>query len=207
MVGFARAHHPSNCLILNNRNRFGDGNVAAAATAQAKSFTTFCMVGNDDTIDSIGCGTDDRSDCVQRQEQQKPKHQHRLQSQRCIISDKTEPNSCRNRRHRRCHRANVQIDQCNGGSRRRSSGMWCRVQATVNSCNLSVSLIFCAAISLLLLNIDVIKAEPQQQQQQQQQITTAAEEQCEPKVLEETPPDPVSWKLLQSMVIFYFSFQ
>lgn len=183
MVGFAKAHHPSNCLTINNRNRFGDGNVA---TTEEESFSSF-DIDTDDTIDSTGCEEDDRSNFMQRQQQQ----QHR-QSRRCRIDDKSEPSSCCRNRRRHCHHANVQIYQNNGGFRKKSSGVWCRVQATVNSCNLSVSLIFCAAISLLLLNIDVIKAEPQQQHQQDQ-ITKSIEQQCEPKVLEETPPDPVSW--------------
>lgn len=176
MVDFAKAHHPSNCLTLNNRNRFGDGSVAA----QTKDIPSHSIGHDNIIIDSVGWNENDRSNC---------KRLHG-RPRRCIINDNIEPYNCR--------RANVPFYQCNGGSRKKISqdaGWWFRIRTTVNSSNLSVSIIFCAAISLLLLNIDVIKAEPQQ----------TTEQQCEPKVFEETPADPVS--IQQSMVIFYFSFQ
>lgn len=169
MVGFAKAHHPSNCLPLNNRNRIGDdGNVAA----NAKEFTTFSTV-NGSIIDSTSDDGDDsgQSNCERWLWQKR-------RSRRCIINDNNivESNNCR--------RVNVRIYH---GNRKKTvqdarNGMWFRVRTImVNSCNLSVSVVFCAAISLLLLNIDVINAEPQQ----------TTEQQCEPKVLDENPPDPV----------------
>lgn len=167
MVDFAKAHHPSNCLALNNRNRFGDGN----AKAKTKNFTNFCTGFHRKDIDSIGCDDDgyNKRQCHRRQ------HQH--QPTRCTINGNTVPNDYR--------RVNVQIYHGNSNRKKTiqdATGMWNRARTNVvNSCNLSVSVIFCAAISLLLLNIDVIKAEPQQ----------TTEQQCEPKVLEETPPDPV----------------
>lgn len=190
MVDFAKAHHPSNCLALNNRNRFGDG--ATTATAKTKDFARFCTDTNNvrdggggmgtgtstsndknNGIDSIGCdegGGGGQSNC---------KWQHRRTSRRCTINGNAVLNDYR--------RVNVQIDHGNSIRKKAiqdGAGMWRhRVRTIVaNSCNLSVSVILCAAISLLLLNIDVIKAEPQQ----------TTEQQCEPKVLEETPPDPVS---------------
>lgn len=78
------------------------------------------------------------------------------------------------------HRANVRGHCDATRNKKKRAQLWFR--AADSSCNLSVSLVFCAAISLLLLNIDVITAEPQH----------IAEQQCEPKVLEEMPPDPVS---------------
>lgn len=193
MVDFAKAHHPSNCLALNNRNRFGDG---GNATAKTKDFAHFCT-GPHSNIDSIGCDDEDddgggggcdgggggvggrSSNCKWQ----------RRRPRRCINGD-TVPNDNR--------RVNVQIYHGNRNRKKTiqdAAGMWNRARTVVvNSCNLSVSVIFCAAISLLLLNIDVIKAEPQQ-------IT---EQQCEPKVLEETPPDPVS--ISNRWIIFYSRF-
>ncbi|XP_055295866.1 probable G-protein coupled receptor 158 isoform X2 [Sitodiplosis mosellana] len=180
MVGFAKDHHPSNCLPLNNRNRFGDdGNVASgAAAAKTKESTTFYT--DDVIIDSVvGDGGDDEngpSNCEHW-------HRQKRRSQKSIINDNiVEPNNCR--RHRR-HRSRVNVQIYHGNRKKTIQGaakMWFRIQSTVvKSCNLSMSVVFCAAISLLLLNIDVITAEPQQQ---------TTEQRCEPKVLEETPPDP-----------------
>lgn len=199
MVGFAKAHHPSNCLPLNNRNRFGDdGNVASRAATKTKEFTTFYT--DDAVIDSVvrdggsgsggggGGGENGPSNCEHW-------HRQKRQSQHTINGNAVEPNNCR-RHHRSSHRrcANVRIYHGNGNRKKTiegAIGLWLR-STVAKACNLSVSVVLCAAISLLLLNIDVIKAEPQQQ---------TTEQQCEPKVLEETPPDPVS---MQSMVIFYF---
>lgn len=174
MVGFAKAHHPSNCLTLtlNNRNRFGDGGNVAAKTTDSTPLGTSDR-GNDDIIDSVRCDVNRVSNCW---------HKPKRHSRRCIaIDEKATVKSNKSRR------ASVEIYHgIDSGSRKRSiqeAGMWFYVRTTVNSCNLSVSIIFCAAISLLLLNIDVINAEPQQ---------STTEQQCEPKVLEETPPDPVS---------------
>lgn len=187
MVDFAKAHHPSNCLPLNNRNRFGDdGNVASRAATKTKKFTTFYT--DDAVIDSIVAdsggvdGENGPSNC---------EHWHRQKQQNTINDNNVEPNNCRrHRHHRRC--VNVQIYHGNGSRKRTiegAIGLWLR-STVAKACNLSVSVVFCAAISLLLLNIDVIKAEPQQQ---------TTEQQCEPKVLEEIPPDPVS---MQSIFLF-----
>lgn len=187
MVGIAKAHHPSNCLPLNNRNHFDvddDGNVAA----KEKKFTTH-STDDDGIIDSIVGGDENgQSNCEHWQRRQR--------SRRCIINDNTvQPNNSRSRRHhhhrRRCRGidggVNVRIYHGNGNRKKthQDAGLWFRIRTTMVSSNLSVSVVFCAAISLLLLNIDVITAEPQQ----------TIEQQCEPKVLEETPPDPVSIRI------------
>lgn len=166
MVGFAKVHHPSNCLTLNNRNRFGDdGNVAA------KDFSPICTWngGNDDIIDSFKCDVNDKNNSW---------HKPKRRSRRCTIN---EPNN----RH-----VNVQTYHDDNDNRQRKM---VRVAGTiVNSCNLSMSFVFCAAILLLLLNIDAIKAEPQ----------PPFDQQCEPKVLEETPPDPVSITIDGNLLFF-----
>lgn len=182
MVGFAKVHHPSNCLTLtlNNRNRFDDDGHVAAQTTDSMPLGTSDR-GNDDIIDSVRYDVNRVNNCW---------HKPKRRSRRCATIDKKATVKSNKSR---C--ASVEIYHgIASGSRKRSiqgAGMWFYVQTTVKSCNLSVSIIFCAAISLLLLNIDVINAEPQQ---------SATEQQCEPKVLEETPPDPVS---IQFVIIRY----
>lgn len=205
MVNFAQAHHPSNCLRLNNRNGSDDGDVAAPASESNGLLSLY--IGNDDTINSIGCMANDRNNCKQWQQQsqqQRQQQHHRFSSHRCIINDNSKLNSCHHRR--RCHRLNAPIYRCNGEMPKKRADIWRCVHATVNSSNLSVSLIFCAAVSLLLLNVDPIKAEPQQQiattatsssslsssTAKTSALSMTAEQQCEPRVLDETPPDPVS---------------
>lgn len=179
MVGFARVHHPNNCLPLNNRNCFGDdGNVAV----QTRIFSVQST--DNGIIDSVECDKNGR-------ENFKRWHRLKTQSQTCMINDNTDSNNFYRRR-----RVNVRIYHGNSNRNKtmQGNGMWWHLRTTLNSCNLSVSVVFCATISLLLLNIDAITVEPQQ----------TFEQQCEPKVFEETPPDPVS---MQLMLIFYFSFQ
>ncbi|XP_031618728.1 probable G-protein coupled receptor 158 isoform X2 [Contarinia nasturtii] len=169
MVGY----QPSNCLTLNNRNRFGcDGDdVAAAAAAattaaiQTKIFTAFSTDDDDDIIDLV------EHNVTEQRNYDQCNWQKRQRSQRCIINDNnTVSNDCR---------VNAQIYHGNCNRKNKKSiqyiKMWFRGRATTIR-NSSVSVILCAVISLLLLNIDVANAEPHQQ--------------CEPKVLEETPPDP-----------------
>lgn len=238
MVDLARAHYPSNCF-QDNRNHLDDSNVATAkptptttvspalAASASKDFlSSFCII-NDaiTTIDSIGFMEYDRGNQMPRQQQQ----QHRKHWQRCIKNDDDDddakPNTdsngsdCYRRRYRRhpCHhqhhRRNTPILQCNDMQKKNAAGVLSRVHGSiVNSSNLSNLLILFAVLSLLILNIDVINAEPQQPIKTTtattiaklsaaktaaaaaaaSKTTAATEQQCEPKVLDETPPDPVS---------------
>lgn len=179
MVGFARVHQPNNCSPLNNRNCFGDdGNVAA----QTRIFSV--QSSDNDIIDSVESDKNGRNNFKQW-------HRLKTQSQRCILNDNTDLKNFLRRR-----RVNVQIYLGNGNRNKtmQDNGMWWHLRTALNSCNLSVSVVFCATISLLLLNIDAITVEPQQ----------IFEQQCEPKVFEETPLDPVS---MQLMLIFQSLFQ
>lgn len=202
---------------------------AAAAAAASKDFlSSFCI--NSDAItlsNSIGSMEYDRGNQMQCQQQ----HQYRNHWHRCIKNDEPNNNSnnnnssnssgssdCYRRRYRRhpCHqhqqyhRKNTPIFQCNGMQKKNAAGVLSHAHGIiVNSSNLSNLLILFAILSLFILNIDVINAEPQQPMKTTTPTTTVAklsavlaattktpatseQQQCEPKVLDETPPDPVS---------------
>ena len=207
---------------------------AAVSNDFLSSSSSFCII-NDaitTTIDSIGFMAFDRGIQMQCQQQQQQQRQHRNGWQRCIKNHRTDidtnsnndsinDSDCHRRHpchsHRHHHRA--PIFQCNGMQKKKNStGALSRAHGIiVNSSNLSNLLILFAVLSLLLLKIDVINAEPQQPIKSTTSTTTAkllaaktaaaaaaaaattkttaaaaTEQQCEPKVLDETPPDPVS---------------
>lgn len=183
------AHHPDNCLILNNRNPFSltnnvvvDPLTSTIGWKNGKSNTTNL----DDNIDfnENHRPCESNSNCKRRrrsqQQQQKQQH-HRHMPQKCVSNHNNAVHCANNLRvgghhhHNHGHRKKI-IE----GAR-----YWYGLSSRCH-CS-SVWFLFCVTISLLLLNIDIIRAEPPHQQQ--------PIEQCEPKVLEETPPDPVNRQL------------
>lgn len=211
--------------------------VSASLASKSNEFLSSFCINNDaiTTIDSIEFMEYDRGNqmqCQQQERQQQQQQQYRSHWHRCIKNDddSTEPNNndsnssssdwYRRRRHRRhpCHqhphhhRKKSPIFPCSGMQKKSAAGVLSRVHGIiVNSSNLSNLLILFAILSLLILNIDVINAEPQQPIKTttataaaaklsaaaaaaaiSAKTTAATEQQCEPKVLDETPPDPVS---------------
>lgn len=185
MVIAAKAHNSNNCLSLNNCNRIGSGNVVANLNSANKSDRTSACVDDDDDENSNNSSSNQRA----KREQCKQQIKH------FVRHDNTATWKTNDLRYH--HR----VGTTTGNSERKA------IQPSVGRCKLSSSILFCAVISLLLLHIDVINAtKPQQsplqqqkgkQQQQQLQKTQPPQQQqqpqqCESKVLEETPPDPVS---------------
>lgn len=221
MVNLARTHHPNNCL-QDNRNHLDNSNVATT-----DFLSSFCTINDVITtsIDSIECIAYDRNSQIPCQKQQ----QHRNQWKRCIKnyddgdstrnSDSNGSSDCYHYHRRACqyqryNHKNMSIFQCNRMQRHRAAGVLSRVHDIIGSTsNLFNFLLFFAVFSLVILNIDVINAEPQQPIKATAattiaksssspaaaaaaagatKMTATSEQQCEPKVLDETPPDPVS---------------
>lgn len=203
-----------------------------AKSAASKNFlSSFCI--NNDAITTnnttIGFMEYDRFYRGNQMQCRQQQQQYRNHWHRCIKNDdNTKPNNndssggsdwYRRRRHRRHpshhqqhhQRKNTPIFQCNGMQKKNTAaaaGVLSRVHGIiVNFSNLSNLLILFAILSLLILNIDGINAEPQQPIKTATATTTAklsaaaattktptaTEQHCEPKVLDETPPDPVSY--------------
>lgn len=183
-MNYDRAHNPDNCLILSNRNRFGRTNNVvigppnSRAGCKGKSNTT-------DLDDNIDFNENHRpcesnSNCKRRrrsQKQQQQQHHHHM-PQKCVINDNNAVQCANNLRVGGHHYPNHGHRKIIIEGARYWYGSSSRYHCS------SVWFLFCVTISLLLLNIDIIGAEPPHQQQPIKQ--------CEPKVLEETPPDPVN---------------
>lgn len=105
-----------------------------------------------------------------------------VQNNCCSKSIDCDANECAKRAHNGCYYKNVAQNayriQITGTNYRQRQ---CRMSWT-NFCH---SLRFCT-YALLLLNANIIAAEPQQNQHQQSMP-------CEPRVLDELPPDPVRY--------------
>lgn len=239
MVDFAKTHHPNNCF-QDNRNHFDNGNVAPPPTtaptaplpSASKDFlSSFCNI-NDattTTIESIGCN----GSRIPWQKQQYRNHSIK-NAHDDADTKRNDSDCCRRRcqlqhhhhhhhhRYRTCqqhNRKNAPIFHCNRMQTTTAAGVLSRVHGIiVISSYLSNLLLFFTVLSLLILHIDVIKAEPQQPIKATAttraklssaaasssssspsaavpaatKTTTATDQQCEPKVLDETPPDPVS---------------
>lgn len=204
-MNYIRAHHPNNCLILNNRNQFSH---AINVVVGPPNSSLGCKNGKRNTTnsdDNIDFNENHRpcernSSCKRRrrsQHQQQQQHLHHM-PQKCIINDNNAVQCANNLRYLN-----------KGGHRHHNHGRRKKIiegarywYGSSSRCHCSsVWFLFCVTISLLLLNIDIIRAEPPHQQQ--------PIEQCEPKVLEETPPDPVNRQfniLFSSLSVFSYKF-
>lgn len=214
----AKAHHPNNCLILNNRNGCGGDEDDVKTTTTTKSDKTKI---NSNSISYKGTDDDDDDDNIdsidfnenRRSSESNCKWLRRQQSlpQRCVINDNTvrcanddddDDENDLSEGVRIYHHHHSTNSVSNGVNHFKKNVRNCSAQ-TANRYRYSTAwILFCTAVSLLLLNIDIIKAEPQQHQQQQQQQQSTI--QCEAKVLEETPPDPVN---RQYILLFYNKFR
>lgn len=223
MVFATKAHNSNNCLVLNNSNRIGSGNVVAISnnksTSSKSNNTNIRSRSNRKNVYAHDCYDNNTKksqiDCRWLQRTRCKQQVNTEVEQKRIINDNTVTVKKYNLHHRHIdiecyHHGNSNRSNSNNNGRN-------AILANIGKCNLSSSILYCAAILFLVLHIDVIAAQkPQQSALKEKKIVVEPSQapppppspQCESKVLDEIPPDPVNIYLhtKYSQFLFFPSF-